>query len=76
MPLGSSIAVASAGSYSSLCSPAAIVPVGPLAWEPPYAVGVALEKTKNKQTNKQKMLIKNIKDYYKSIIKTDNPIFK
>ena len=28
---------------------------GPLAWEPPYAKGAALEKVKtNKQTNKQK----------------------
>ena len=26
----------------------AIAPIGPLAWEPPYAVGVALEKTKKK----------------------------
>ena len=25
---------------------AAVAPVGPLAWEPPYATGVALEKTK------------------------------
>ena len=27
---------------------AATVPIGPLAWEPPYAVGVALEKKKKK----------------------------
>ena len=48
--------------------PTATTPIGPLAWEPPYAVGAALEKTKkekkrrrrknlacytNKQTNKQ-----------------------
>ena len=32
--------------------PAAIAPIRPLAWEPPYAAGVALEKA-NKQTNKQ-----------------------
>ena len=25
--------------------PAATAPIGPLAWEPPYAQGVALEKT-------------------------------
>ena len=31
--------------------PAAAAPIGPLAWESPYAVGVALEKTK--QTNKK-----------------------
>ena len=30
--------------------PVATAPIGPLAWEPPYAVGAAL---KNKQTNKQ-----------------------
>ena len=29
-------------------------PIGPLAWETPYAVGVALEKAKNKQTKKTK----------------------
>ena len=27
----------------------ATVPIRPLAWEPPYAVGVALEKTKKKK---------------------------
>ena len=31
--------------------PAAIAPVGPLAWELLYAKGIALKKT-NKQTNK------------------------
>ena len=33
------------------CGLAAIAPIGPLAWEPPYAVGAALgngKKTKNK----------------------------
>ena len=29
--------------------PAAVVPIGPLAWEPPYAVGVALKKEKKKR---------------------------
>ena len=33
------------------CRPAAAAPIQPLAWEPPYAAGVAL---KRKQTNKQK----------------------
>ena len=28
---------------------AATAPIGPLAWEPPYAVGAALEKTKKKK---------------------------
>ena len=32
--------------------PAAIAPIQPLAWEPPYATGVALKK-QDKQTNKQ-----------------------
>ena len=29
--------------------PAATASTGPLAWEPPYAMGVALEKTKKKR---------------------------
>ena len=28
---------------------AAVAPIGPLAWEPPYAVGVALKKKKKKK---------------------------
>ena len=38
------------------CRPAAEARTGPLAWEPPYAVGVALkrQKTKNKQKNPKK----------------------
>ena len=28
--------------------PAATAPIQPLTWEPPYAVGVALERPKNK----------------------------
>ena len=28
------------------CRPAAVGPIGPLAWQPPYAMDVALEKTK------------------------------
>ena len=31
----------------------ATVPIGPLVWEPSYATGTALEKAKNKQTNKK-----------------------
>ena len=42
MRFGSGVAVA-------LGRPVATAPTGPLAWEPPYAAGVALEKTKNKQ---------------------------
>ena len=33
------------------CRPVAIAPIRPLAWEPPYAMGTALEKAK-KQKNK------------------------
>ena len=29
--------------------PAAVTPIRPLAWEPPYAVGAVLEKTKKKK---------------------------
>ena len=38
------------------CRPAGTDPIRPLAWEPPYAEGVALkrQKTKNKKTKKQK----------------------
>ena len=33
------------------CRPAAVAPVGPLAWKPPYAKGAALKsEKKNKQT--------------------------
>ena len=34
--------------------PAATAPIRPLAWEPPYAVGVALENTKKKKTKTHK----------------------
>ena len=34
------------------CRPAAAAPVGPLAWEFPYAAGVGLKKAINKQINK------------------------
>ena len=35
------------------CRPVAVALTGPLAWDPPYAVGVALKKTRNKK-QKQK----------------------
>jgi len=35
--------------------PAATAPIRPLAWEPPYATGVALEKAK--KTKKKKKII-------------------
>ena len=36
------------------CRPAAVNPVGPLAWEPPYATGATLERTKRQKHNKTK----------------------
>ena len=30
------------------CRPAAVAPIRPLAWEPPYAMGVALKQDKKK----------------------------
>ena len=38
------------------CRPAATAPIRPLVWEPPYAAGAALEKTKNIKTNKSTCL--------------------
>ena len=35
--------------------PAATAPIGPLAWEPPYAMGVALEKDKKTKKKKNKI---------------------
>ena len=36
------------------CRPAAVAPIRPLAWEPPHAMGAALEKTKrHTQTHKK-----------------------
>ena len=34
--------------------PATVVPIRPLAWEPPYAMGVALEKAKRQKKQKTK----------------------
>ena len=42
MQLGSGVAVA-------VCRPAATALIGPLAWEPPYATGVALKRQKTKK---------------------------
>ena len=36
------------------CRPAATAPIGPLAWEPPYAVGAAPEKAKRQIKRKEK----------------------
>ena len=34
------------------CKPVATAPIEPLAWEPPYAVGAALEKAQRQKQNK------------------------
>ena len=39
--------------------PAATAPIGPLAWEPPYAVGAALKK-KTKKKERKKHLIRGV----------------
>ena len=36
------------------CRPVATAPIRPLAWEPPYATGTALEKTKRTEKKKKK----------------------
>ena len=36
------------------CRPVATAPIGPLAWEPPYAMGVALEMEKQNKTTTTK----------------------
>ena len=35
------------------CRPAATDPIRPLAWEPPYAMGAALENTKRQKKKKK-----------------------
>ena len=34
--------------------PAAVAPIQPLSWEPPYAMGAALKKTKRQKVKKKK----------------------
>ena len=36
------------------CRLVAVAPIGPLAWEPPYASGTALKRQTNKQTKNKK----------------------
>ena len=44
------------------CRPVAIALNGPLAWEPPYAVGIALKRFKKKVRRKVKVLNYNGKN--------------
>ena len=44
------------------CRPAATAPIGPLAWEPTYALGAALENTKRQKKKKNSLnFLKRIK---------------
>ena len=38
------------------CRPVATAPVGPLAWEPPYATGAALEKKKERERGREERI--------------------
>ena len=38
------------------CKLAAAAPIQPLAWEPPYAVGLALKMTKRKKKKRKKVV--------------------
>ena len=44
------------------CRPLATAPIGPLAWESPYAMDAALEKTKNQSISKNKSCL--IRSHY------------
>ena len=39
--------------------PVAVAPIQPLAWEPPYAAGMALKETKDKRQKKKKKKKRN-----------------
>ena len=56
--------------------PAATALISPLAWEPPYAVGVAPEKAKRQKKKQQKQTNKkNFEGYIISLTNTDSPCF-
>ena len=38
------------------CRPVAVAPTGPLAWEPPYALGAALKRQKDQKYKNKKIL--------------------
>ena len=52
------------------CRPAAIAPIQSLAWEPPYAEGMAPKKTKNKQkkTHQKTVLLSEWQCFYQRLI--------
>ena len=45
------------------CRPAAITLIRPLAWEPPYAAGVALKEAKGQNKKKKKRMKANLGIY-------------
>ena len=47
--------------------PAATAPIGPLAWESPYAAGAALEKAKTKQNKKTQQIKQQQKTLWERI---------
>ena len=42
------------------CRLAAVAPIGPLAWEPPYAAGAALKDKKTKEKKEKKKGIPSV----------------
>ena len=54
------------------CRPAATAPIRPLSWEPPYAMGTALEKDKKTKRQKKK---KKGKEMVKFDIEMQRAIF-
>ena len=52
--------------------PVATAPIGHLAWEPPYAVGVAQELAKRQKKKKKK---NEIKSYETAILQIKNSIY-
>ena len=52
--------------------PAATAPIRPLAWEPPYAVGAALEKVKRQKKKKKKKKKKSNPTWNLSVLKRQN----
>ena len=54
------------------CRPAAITPIGPLAWEPPYATYLALKS--HTHTQKKKIWYTYTMEYYSAIKKEQNNI--
>ena len=50
------------------CRPAPVAPIGPLAWEPPYAMGAALKGQKIKKKWKITSVDKNIRNWNHRIL--------